>query len=108
MRKIEFNNGFVTSLALFYGHLERNWSSEDKRDFSIYGASDHLYDIQYPKGLDKKLKGKIEKFRDDVFKVRLEHITKEDADKLFERCKKLLMEIDRKQFKLKRVVVYYG
>lgn len=109
-REIEFNNGFVTALGLFYGHRHREQFRKTSKiegyDVRIYGASDHLYDIEYPKSLNKTLKQKIQKFVSDVFKVRLEDITAEQADKLFERCKDLLKEIDEKCFGL-NVEVYY-
>jgi len=92
VRIVEFNNGFVTALCLFYAHREN--------DFGIYGAADHLYDIEYPENLDSYLRRKIQRFVDNVFEVRLKRISSEKAEKLFERCLELIMEIDKKHFNL--------
>ena len=108
-REIEFNNGFVTALALFYGHREQFQRASNivGHDLRVYGASDHLFDIEYPKALDETLERKIRRFVDDVLKVRLKpDSTNDETDKLFERCKDLLKEIDEKCFGLK-VEVYY-
>lgn len=109
-RKIEFNNGFITALGLFYGHREQ-WKLQAgkgmKFDMRIYGASDHLFGIQYPKKLDKRLKKKIEVFVSDILSRRLRSITWEEGDELFNRCYKLLMEIDKKYFGLKKIEVNY-
>jgi len=99
---VEFNNGFVTALALFYGHREQFQREQEllKHDLRIYGASDHLFDIEYPANLDKNLRNKIEKFVSDVFDVRLKSISVSDANELFDRCYGLLMEIDKMCFDL--------
>jgi len=105
--EVEFNNGFVTALALFYGHREDISASRILgQDTRIYPASDHLCDIEYPENLDKDLKKKIEEFVKDVFEVRLKKISINEGSDLFDRCKDLLMEIDEKCFGLKVVVNY--
>lgn len=110
-REIEFNNGFVVALALFYGHGERfiNASNLVGHDLRINGASDHLFDIEYPRNLDVKLKEKIQKFVKDVLKVRrrFTNVSMEETNELFDRCKNLLREIDEVCFGL-NVEVHYG
>jgi len=105
---VEFNNGFITALGLFYGHRGQFQESSRilKSDLSIYAAADHLFELEYPKNLDKKLKRKIRKFVKDVFAVRLDRISNEEATKLFDKCYQLLMEIDKQIFGLKVTVNY--
>jgi len=110
-REIEFNNGFVTALALFYGHREQftKASSLVGHDLRINGASDHLFDIEYPANLDVKLRRKIQKFVKDVLETRrgFVNVSIEDGNELFERCKDLLKEIDEICFGL-NVEIHYG
>ena len=60
--KIEFNNGFVTAIALFLEHkLFTELLPKDKEgklicDLRLYGATDHLYNIEIPKSLKAKWK----------------------------------------------------
>ena len=107
---VEFNTGFISALAMFYGH-RMAWGDEKvyqitKHDMRIYGASDHLYDIEYPKNLSAGLKQKIQEFVSDVFKVRLENISREDAENLFNRCRDLIIAIDEEYF-IKKVIFKY-
>lgn len=107
MSKPDYNNGFITALVLFYGHYNQ-WKQESSyfsMDMRLYGASDHLFDIEIPKNLDKKLKKRVENFRHNVLSRRLENISKEEAEKYFRECREILKEIDRKYFKIKRVVI---
>jgi hypothetical protein len=106
---VEFNNGFVTALCLFYGHRFQfsEGIARGMSDIRIYGASDHLYDIQFPKNLDKRLKKKIQKFIGKVFAVRLKDIKHEEGSKLFDECLEIIKAIDRKYFGFKRVIVKY-
>jgi hypothetical protein len=108
MSKIEFNNGFITALTLFYGHrMDRELiSSDEKNDLRIYGASDHLIDIEYPKNLDPKLKKRIIKFVGNVLDIRLKKVSFRKAEKLFNECLEILKEIDKKYFGLKVKVKY--
>ena len=101
-REIEFNNGFVTALALFYGH--RGGLQEQKRSgwrLLLYGAADHLFDIEYPKNLDGTLKRKIKRFVKNVLEKRLDPISHQESIQFFDQCYHLLMEIDEKYFGLK-------
>jgi len=106
-QKIKFNNGFVTALAMFYGHVSQAPMPGTKDwDCRLYAATDHLLDIEYPANLDKKLKRKIQVFVSKVIRIRLKLLTTEEVDKLFERCLELLMEIDRKYFGLEVEALY--
>jgi hypothetical protein len=101
-KEIEFNNGFVTALALFYGHYSQEPPKyESEYGVRIYPASDHLIDIEYPKNLDPELRRKVEKFVKDVLSVRLKDISRAEEERLFIRCLELLKLIDKKHFKLK-------
>ena len=105
--EVEFNNGFVVALALFYGHRNKEEIRKPSYDLRIYGAADHLFNIEIPKKLDLGLKRKLNKFIKDVFEKRMDlHLTSEEAEDLFDRCKELLKEIDEKVFKLKVVIKY--
>jgi hypothetical protein len=107
-KDIEFNNGFITALALFYHHRGQFKEAEDviQRDMSIYAGSDHLFDLEYPTNIPEELKNKIEDFRRRVLEVRMADISKQHAYRLYEECKELLIEIDEKVFGLKVVVNY--
>lgn len=107
-KEIEFNSGFVTALALFYGHLhqfqETRFRDEDLR---IYPATDHLYYIEYPENLDNEIKERIEKFRKKALEMRYKTISMKEGDDLFLECLKIIKLIDKKCFKIKDVVVNY-
>jgi len=109
MSDIEFNSGFVTALGLFYGHREqfRRLRKEEFGDNRIYAASDHLYALEYPEGLDDEVKEKVSAFTDFVFSKRLERISWKEGDEIFEDCRNLLALIDEKVFGLK-VIINYG
>jgi hypothetical protein len=107
VKDVEFNNGFVTALALFYGHYSQEPPKyESEYGVRIYPASDHLIDIECPKNLDPELRRKVKKFVRDVFSVRLKDISREDEEILFKRCLEILKLIDKKYFKLKVKVNY--
>jgi hypothetical protein len=105
-KEVEFNNGFVTALTLFYGHYWQGAYGETDHGVRIYPASDHLFDIEYPKNLDPELRRKVEKFVKDVLSVRLKDISRAEEERLFNRCLEILKLIDKKHFKLKVRVNY--
>lgn len=107
---VEFNNGFVTALALFYAHSMDRMTLDDKVDtasLSLYGASDHLFDMVIPDSIDDGLRERIEAFRTYVLSVRLSRIPRKEVLKIFDDCSKLIQEIDSKVFGLE-VEVNYG
>ena len=106
--KPEFNNGFVTAFALFYGHKHQNLEASQviDHDMRIYGASDHLFDLELPKDLPNKIKKQYEAFVQKVFAVRLKDITIEYADEIFDECLAIIKAIDEHYF-VKKVVVNY-
>ncbi|MCW1297041.1 MAG: hypothetical protein OH319_05155 [Candidatus Parvarchaeota archaeon] len=107
-KEIEFNSGFITALVLFYGHLHQFQREEFKdNDFRIYTASDHLFNIEYPKNLDNEIKERIEKFRKKALEMRYKTISMKEGDDLFLECLEIAKMIDKKCFKLKDVVVNY-
>lgn len=111
---MEFNNGFVTAIALFLEHknfnemLPKDKESKVICDLRLYGATDHLYDIEIPTTLSEKLKNKIIGWRDRCFHYRLEHFKDTKiTDKLFTEAEDILKRIDEEVFKTKKVVMNY-
>ena len=97
---VEFNNGFVTALGLFHGH-SMDGMLKTSPELVLYGASDHLYDIEYPSNISDELKEKIGSFVDYVFTFRMRHdTTREEVFEVFEACRKLLVKIDEELFGL--------
>jgi hypothetical protein len=110
-KDVEFNTGFVTALALYYGHRQMFRDSRTKdilkeNDLRNYGASDHLFDIEYPMNLDEDLKKQIEQFVGHALNLRLGRITEADTENLFEECLSCLKEIDKKVFHVLAEVKY--
>jgi hypothetical protein len=110
--QIEFNNGFITAIALFLEHknamqlLPKDKEGKLITDLRLYGATDHLYDLEIPKGIDNTLKKLIIKWRDECFHNRLAFFkTTEVSNRLFEEAENILAEIDRMIFKTKKVVM---
>jgi hypothetical protein len=110
VREIEFNNGFVTALALFYGHREQAFEARTNiilHDLRIYCASDHLLDLEIPENISIQLKRKIKSFIRRVLSKRLESISWKEGDKFFDECADLLKEIDQEIFNLKVQINYH-
>jgi hypothetical protein len=72
---VEFNNGFLTALLLFYGH--RYWPRAEGYDFRLDGAADHLLDMEIPDGLDEDLKRRVREFRERVLALRFRDLPSE-------------------------------
>jgi len=60
---MEFNNGFITAIALFLEHKsDIKYAPKDKNgklvisDLRLYVASDHLYEMEIPKSIIRKAK----------------------------------------------------
>ncbi|MEM2174915.1 MAG: hypothetical protein QXI58_04755 [Candidatus Micrarchaeia archaeon] len=107
-KEIEFNSGFVTALALFYGHLHQFQHPEfENDDLRICSASDHLFDIEYPENIDNEIKERVEKFRKKALEMRYKRISMKEGDELFLECLEIIKLIDKKCFKIKDVVVNY-
>lgn len=63
----EYGRGFAYNLGLFLCHSERFYDLEDEdkeRVFEhwFYTASDHLFELQIPEGIQKTFEKKIHKF----------------------------------------------
>lgn len=106
--EIEFNNGFLTAIGLFLAHERDEWYREKShRSLTLYGATDHLYNLQIPSKLPKKIKERIKKARDLAFKYRLENPTKEIVNKVFTEFKEILKDIDEYLWKKEVYIGYY-
>jgi len=105
--EVEFNNGFVTALTLFYGHREQFNEAAlraTNHDLRIYAACDHLFDIQIPKCLSRGLKRKVRKFVKTCLSKRLERLSFEEGNQLFDQALELIKKIDKECFELDVVV----
>ena len=115
--KIDFNNGFITAIALFLEHKDCWQIVIDKNnkiisDLRLYGATDHLYDLEIPLNLNPKIYKRIFSWRKKCFEYRLDsRIDKEKfsklTDELFEEAENILKSIDEKIFKVKKVKMNY-
>jgi hypothetical protein len=102
--EVEFNNGFLTALLLFYGH--RYWPRTEKYDFRLDGAADHLRDMEVPEGLDDDLKERVRELRGRVMALRFRDLPSEEVDRVFDECVEIVKELDRRLFGLSVVVNY--
>jgi hypothetical protein len=104
--EVEYNNGFLTALMLFYAH--RYWPRVEygpvEYDFRIHGGSDHLLDIQIPESLDDDLKSRVRAFVGKVLSLRYADMSRDEADKIFNECLEIMKELDRWLFSLEVVV----
>lgn len=112
MTKPEFNNGFITAIALFLEH--KNFTSHMIKkdticvDLRLYGAADHLFELEIPDILSVKLKNRIKKWRTSIFNKRLDNFKEFDTvNALFKEGEDILAEIDKEIFKTKKVVMMY-
>jgi hypothetical protein len=101
---VEFNNGFITALTLFYAHrYELRVGGPDLR---LYGGSDHLLDIQIPSNIDPDLRQKVEDLVSKVKSLRYADLTKDEVEEIFDECLEILKELDRRLFGLEVTVNY--
>jgi len=108
----EFNNGFLTAIALFLEH--KNFHLVNtltcQSDSRLYGAADHLMEMHIPEFLEEKLKNRIVDARNKVMENRLGHLSFDDTFKItneiFEEFENIMIEIDKKFFVQKVVVKY--
>lgn len=114
MNKPEFNNGFITALALFLEHKNADWHvPKDKEgelitDLRLYGATDHLYDLEIPKKLPDKIKKRINSLMSKAFLHRLDRFEDNKyTDSLFKEAEQILKAIDEQLFKTKKVIMNY-
>jgi len=109
---MEFNNGFITAIALFLehknfsSHMIRDNAGKVTHDMRLYGATDHLFNIEIPFdcGLGSHLETRIVKWREKCLHHRL--TTFEDTkitSELFKEGEDILAMIDKIIFKTKRV-----
>ena len=103
--EVEFNNGFVTALALFYAHAYqlREARFKGRWALALHAATDHLLEMEIPSSLPPKLRERVERFREEALAHRYE-ADDETALRLFEECLEILKRIDEEVFGLKVVV----
>lgn len=103
---IPFNNGFITAIALFLEH-KNQWQELRQQgisDMRLYASTDHLYNLEIPKGFDKKITARIKAWRGECFSLRLANLKDYSvADALFKEAEDILVMIDEKIFKTKKV-----
>lgn len=117
MSKVEFNNGFITAIALFLEHRDNFFGMNrqyiiDKKlsDHRMYAGSDHLYDLEIPKTIPENIRNRILRWKKKCFENRLSGYKAnqlEVNDKLFKEAEDILIKIDELVFKTKKVKVYY-
>jgi len=112
--KPEFNNGFITALALFLehknieSHVVRNKDKIIIGDYRLYGASDHLYNLEIPADLPHNIRLKIGRLVHNCLKHRLFNFKdSEFGDKMFKEAENILAKIDQEIFKTKKVIMRY-
>ena len=112
--KVEFNTGFITAIALFLEHKNQDLHMpEDKdgkliSDLRLYGATDHLYDLEIPKTINPKIFKRIHKWRAKCFHHRMDSFKDTKlTDKLFKEAEDILAQIDMQVFTAKKVVMKY-
>lgn len=104
----EFGKGLTYPLGLFLSHAERGMYSKEgeegylicQAEYWFYAAADHLFELQAPSFLPKKIQRRIRKFKDRCLGLRLpispnKKATKEDKEWAIQEAKDLLLEIDK-------------
>ena len=121
---ISFNNGFITAITLFLehklfsSHIIRDVDGKVTNDLRLYGATDHLYEIEIPEsydgGISNNTRKRIISWRNKCFKYRLglydnPEMTEEEynkiTDELFEEAENIIIKIDNEIFPIKKVQV---
>jgi hypothetical protein len=104
---VEFNNGFVTALALFYAHAYQIQGARFKGRWALvlHAATDHILEMDIPSNLSPKLRERVERFRERALAHRFE-ADDETAQELFKECLEILKLVDEEVFGLKVVVKY--
>jgi hypothetical protein len=111
----EFNNGFVTSIALFLAHINQNYLvCKDKQgkvitDIRLYAATDHLLEMDFPRHLPIALLKRIKKWRTRCLKHRYDNFkSTQFSDSLFKEAEKILSKIDEQVLKTPKVIIRYS
>lgn len=88
----EFGKGFAYSLGLFLAHAERKWDS----GLWFNAAADHLFELQAPWWLSKKIKARIKYFKDFCIERRLpNNVPEKDKTWAIQEAKDLLLMWDK-------------
>lgn len=91
------SKGVIPCLALFYGHkfygvkIRENGFDNDAR---LFLASDHLTNMEIPEHFPELLRYELKTFKESVLNKKKTLITWEEGDKLFEKCKNILLQIN--------------
>jgi RNA polymerase subunit RPABC4/transcription elongation factor Spt4 len=91
--EVEFNTGFITALILFYAHKDMFNFTGYTGDLRLYGATDHLFDMEIPENLTPEHKERIENLKESALDLRMEIIKRTDGDKIFAECKTIVKMI---------------
>ena len=109
--EIEFNNGFITSLMLFTQHKTKYEDIHcvgERDDIRLYGAVDHLFNMEIPEDLNPKIKERVEKLVTKAFEQRMKYEKNwEIADKIFKEAEDIIAMIDKEYFTKKKVIMKY-
>jgi hypothetical protein len=92
----EFGTGYAYCLGLFLAHAERDIGPNKSRaGLALYGAADHIFELQIPEALSEEQKNKAEAFKDLVLTQRLDlDIPVKKWMALLQTAKDLLLEWD--------------
>jgi len=96
--KSEFGKGLTYCLGLFLAHT---WMMEEflkkEKNYSLWfnGAGDHLFKLEIPDFLPKKIQKMLKVLQDKVLYWRCNPATKDDFSWSLEEAKDLLIEIDK-------------
>lgn len=103
-----FNNGFIIALVLFLEHKNDERMKTKDMDTRLYGAADHLFDMEIPALLHTKLRDRVLKLKSNVMKYRLEpHNNNNIIDDLFKEAEDILIEIDKYYFRVEANDITY-
>lgn len=103
---VEFNDGFITALALCYAHRMASCQTPSGKDYRLSGAADHLVEMDLPEDLPDELKKSILRLRKKIIEKRLELMNPEDVDKMFDELVEIFKRLDKHLFGLDVTVTY--
>ena len=90
-----FGRGYAYCLGLFLAHAERcNVAGELSAGMALYGAADHIFDLEIPSMLPENDQLKIKTFKDMVMELRLDEVSMDQWHSLLQTAKDLLLEWD--------------
>jgi hypothetical protein len=92
----EFGKGYAYCLGLFLAHAERDIGPEETRaGLALYGAADHIFELEIPDALSADQKQRAEAFRELVLLQRMDmDVPAREWRALLQTAKDLLLEWD--------------